>query len=228
MESKNFLRSITQIVNLSLKAHIGKAYPDLDLAQVQVQNPPPAQQNKLDFVSPAIMQLYNKNKKTIPAEIKTPADFGAKLISTFQSDEVISSLTLDEKNFLQIVLQDSFVEKEVNNMLTSNLVMQPPEKPNTIAIDFSSPNIAKELHVGHLRSSIIGESICRILEYQGHKTHRINHIGDWGTQFGMLISYLQEQFPDYLTKSPDLKSLTSFYQQAKVSLSGERKRLGSE
>ena len=60
-----------------------------------------------------------------------------------------------------------------------------------VLVDFSSPNIAKEMHVGHLRSTIIGDAICRILEFCGHDVLRVNHVGDWGTQFGMLISYLQ-------------------------------------
>eukprot|EP00922_Rhytidocystis_sp_ex-Travisia-forbesii_P039818 GHVS01059248.1.p1 GENE.GHVS01059248.1~~GHVS01059248.1.p1 ORF type:complete len:636 (+),score=117.61 GHVS01059248.1:47-1954(+) len=62
----------------------------------------------------------------------------------------------------------------------------------TVAVDFSSPNIAKEMHVGHLRSTIIGECMCRVLSYCGHVVHRINHVGDWGTQFGMLIEYMKE------------------------------------
>jgi len=57
----------------------------------------------------------------------------------------------------------------------------------SVVVDFSSPNVAKEMHVGHLRSTIIGESVCRILEFLGHHVYRHNHIGDWGTQFGMLI-----------------------------------------
>jgi len=81
----------------------------------------------------------------------------------------------------------------------------------TITVDFSSPNIAKEMHVGHLRSTIIGESICRILEYLGHSVYRINHVGDWGTQFGMLIAQLQDQYPDFLNKSPNISDLEKFY-----------------
>lgn len=84
------------------------------------------------------------------------------------------------------------------NSLLKNGLKYPLEKKSKIAVDFSSPNIAKEMHVGHLRSTIIGESICRILEFQGHEVCRINHLGDWGTQFGMLITYLKEKFPNFL------------------------------
>lgn len=76
-----------------------------------------------------------------------------------------------------------------------------------MVVDFSSPNIAKEMHVGHLRSTIIGESLCRILEFQGNDVRRVNHIGDWGTQFGMLIAYLLWKFPNYETEKPILSEL---------------------
>lgn len=73
----------------------------------------------------------------------------------------------------------------------------PVQQNQKIVVDFSSPNIAKEMHVGHLRSTILGESICRIFEFMGNNVVRANHVGDWGTQFGMLIAYMKETFPDY-------------------------------
>jgi len=86
-------------------------------------------------------------------------------------------------------------------------------------VDFSSPNIAKEMHVGHLRSTILGESVCRILEYVGHNVHRTNHVGDWGTQFGMLIQYLKEEYPEVASSEeaqmPNITDLTVFYKAAK-------------
>ena len=70
-------------------------------------------------------------------------------------------------------------------------IQGPKSLKRKVLVDFSSPNIAKEMHVGHLRSTIIGDAICRILEFVGHDVMRVNHVGDWGTQFGMLITYLQ-------------------------------------
>lgn len=71
------------------------------------------------------------------------------------------------------------------------------------------------MHVGHLRSTILGESICRILEFIGHDVRRINHLGDWGTQFGMLIAHLKDQYPDFLTNQPSIADLESFYKASK-------------
>lgn len=85
-----------------------------------------------------------------------------------------------------------------------------------VVIDYSSPNIAKDMHVGHLRSTIIGDCLARILEFCGHEVIRINHVGDWGTQFGMLIAHLQDIAPDFETNPPSIEDLTVFYKEAKV------------
>ena len=90
--------------------------------------------------------------------------------------------------------------------------------PQTIVVDYSGPNIAKEMHVGHLRSTIIGDAISRVLEFQGHKIIRQNHIGDWGTQFGMLIEYLIGNFglKKIWSAQFEIGDFNSFYQQAKA------------
>jgi len=87
-----------------------------------------------------------------------------------------------------------------------------------VIVDFSSPNIAKEMHVGHLRSTIIGDALARVLEFRGHPVLRLNHVGDWGTQFGMLITHLKQVAPEALTTADavDLGDLVAFYRQAKA------------
>jgi arginyl-tRNA synthetase len=87
-----------------------------------------------------------------------------------------------------------------------------------VVVDFSSPNIAKEMHVGHLRSTIIGDSLARVLEFRGHPVLRLNHVGDWGTQFGMLITHLKQVAPEALSTADavDLGDLVAFYRQAKA------------
>jgi len=89
--------------------------------------------------------------------------------------------------------------------------------PAPVIVDFSSPNIAKEMHVGHLRSTIIGDSLARVLAFRGHAVLRLNHVGDWGTQFGMLITHLKQVAPEALTTvdAVDLGDLVAFYRQAK-------------
>lgn len=117
--------------------------------------------------------------------------------------------------FINIYLNKTYAVESLSTIFISGV--QPPSlaKKHRVLVDFSSPNIAKEMHVGHLRSTIIGDSICRLLEFLGHDVIRINHVGDWGTQFGMLIAHLQDKFPDYLVKSPPIGDLQSLYKESK-------------
>src|SRR5690606_32973731 len=96
------------------------------------------------------------------------------------------------------------------------ITIQQNEQTKKVIIDFSSPNIAKEMHVGHLRSTIIGDTLSRIFEFCGHNVIRVNHVGDWGTQFGMLISRLQSQYPDWATRKPSISDICQFYREAKI------------
>lgn len=97
--------------------------------------------------------------------------------------------------------------------------MIPPTPKVRCVVDFSSPNVAKEMHVGHLRSTIIGDTICRMLELQGHDVVRLNHVGDWGTQFGMLIQYMAEVRPEGLGeeggREEDVADLMTLYRASK-------------
>ncbi|XP_006810442.1 arginine--tRNA ligase, cytoplasmic-like, partial [Neolamprologus brichardi] len=123
---------------------------------------------------------------------------------------------LSLSGFINIYLQKTFVSKQLSNLLINGV--QPPPLPSKkkVVVDFSSPNIAKEMHVGHLRSTIIGDSMCRLFEFLGYEVLRLNHVGDWGTQFGMLIAHLQDMFPDYLTVSPPIGDLQAFYKFQKI------------
>ena len=112
-----------------------------------------------------------------------------------RQDEMIAHLEIAGPGFINITIHPHFLSKEVEILLRdSHLGIDLPETPERIIIDFSSPNVAKEMHVGHLRSTIIGDSLARLFEYLGHDVLRHNHIGDWGTAFGMLIAYMEEKF----------------------------------
>lgn len=108
----------------------------------------------------------------------------------------------------------AYAVEALSNLLCKG-VKAPQVKRQRVLVDFSSPNIAKEMHVGHLRSTIIGESISRLLEFMGHDVLRVNHLGDWGTQFGMLIAHLEDRFPNFLNESPPISDLQAFYKESK-------------
>ncbi len=120
--------------------------------------------------------------------------------------------------FINLALKISYVEAQVKKLQAdSRLGVAQTRHPKRVIVDYPSPNIAKEMHVGHLRPAVIGDCIARILEFVGHEVLRISHVGDWGTPFGMLIAYLEEAYPEALTTTEKLNlgDLSSFYRQAK-------------
>ena len=120
--------------------------------------------------------------------------------------------------YIDIFISSTWAESEAEKILKNGITLDTQYTNKTVAVDFSSPNIAKEMHVGHLRSTILGESLCRILEFLGNKVERINHVGDWGTQFGMLIAYLESINPNYANepeKCGNIRDLEEFYKSAK-------------
>lgn len=126
---------------------------------------------------------------------------------------IAAKLEIAGPGFINIFLANNFIANQLSAMLLEPQLVSQTETPTTIVIDYSSPNLAKEMHVGHLRSSILGDVSARVLEKQGHKVVRQNHMGDWGTQFGMLIAEL-ESIGD--TDGMALADLEKFYQQSKA------------
>ena len=156
-------------------------------------------------------------------EIKRPPRQIAKeIIEELQKDKNFSDIccspVIAGPGFINITINSETLTNEIYNRLKDKRLGVPlKEKNNGVIIDFSSPNIAKEMHVGHLRSTIIGDSLARVLEFCGYEVTRINHVGDWGTQFGMLITHLKEVAPEALNKQDVVKisDLVDFYRQAK-------------
>ncbi|MCI5052513.1 MAG: arginine--tRNA ligase [Simkaniaceae bacterium] len=148
---------------------------------------------------------------------KNPRAIAEELTSHIKSD-IIEKLEVAGPGFINIHLKPNFLAAQVDEQLRDERLGAPkPAKKQRIIIDFSSPNVAKELHVGHLRSTIIGESLARLFETLGHDVLRLNHVGDWGTQFGMLIAYLKHHEPlvfsgEVIAELPDLMS---WYRAAK-------------
>ncbi|MEI8125023.1 MAG: arginine--tRNA ligase, partial [Parachlamydiaceae bacterium] len=120
--------------------------------------------------------------------------------------------------FINITLDPIFLSNFVNGMIYSpDIGIDLVGKKHRVIIDFSSPNTAKEMHVGHLRSTIIGDCLARLFEFQGYDVLRLNHIGDWGTAFGMLIAYMKEVAPEVLQggEATDLTHLVTWYKASK-------------
>jgi len=147
-----------------------------------------------------------------------PRVIAQKLLEHLDVTGICQTPTIAGPGFINLTLKPAYLEAQLSDIQRDpRLGVEAAKTPQRVILDFSSPNIAKEMHVGHLRSTIIGDSIARILEFQGHDVLRLNHVGDWGTQFGMLICYLREAYPAALTTANALEigDLVSFYKQAK-------------
>lgn len=136
-----------------------------------------------------------------------PRDVAKEIMSKLEESSLVEKYEIAGAGFINVYLKREFGQTVLRSWLCAGQIPPPYVKKKRVIVDFSSPNIAKEMHVGHLRSTVIGESISRLLEYLGHDVLRLNHVGDWGTQFGMLIAHLQDKFPDYLTVVPPIQDL---------------------
>ena len=143
-----------------------------------------------------------------------PREFAQKVLQQTDLSDIAEKLDIAGPGFINIFLNSAWLAKQASNaVLSENLGIQAAQK-QTVVVDYSSPNVAKEMHVGHLRSTIIGDAVVRTLEFLGHHVIRANHVGDWGTQFGMLIAYL-EKMQNEQAGEMELQDLEAFYREAK-------------
>ena len=145
---------------------------------------------------------------------KNPREIASTVIKHIDTTTIIKKIEVAGPGFINIWLDDIWLSNQTNSILKDKRVgVGFVENQQKVVIDYSGPNMAKQMHVGHLRSSIIGDTLATLLEFLGDTVIRQNHIGDWGTQFGMLIAYLEEQGAD---GNQNLKDLEQFYKDAKV------------
>lgn len=143
-----------------------------------------------------------------------PRQLAEQVLTHLDLNGIASKVEIAGPGFINIFLDPAFLAQHVQQALASDrLGVAQPEK-QTVVIDYSAPNVAKEMHVGHLRSTIIGDAAVRTLEFLGHNVIRANHVGDWGTQFGMLIAWLEKQQQENAGEMA-LADLEGFYRDAK-------------
>ncbi len=157
-------------------------------------------------------------------ELKTdPRKLAKDVVKNLDIDDICEPPEIAGPGFINLRLKPEFVAANLLgvNKDPKRLGIEKVSQPKTVVVDFSGPNIAKQMHVGHLRSTIIGDCICRLIEFEGHNVIRQNHIGDWGTQFGMLIAYHRRQIniaADVATGKdssfPYVSDLEEFYRKA--------------
>jgi len=143
-----------------------------------------------------------------------PRQLAEQVLSHLSLDGIANKVEIAGPGFINIFLAPEFLASQVDAALKSDRLGVTTPQPQTVVIDYSAPNVAKEMHVGHLRSTIIGDASVRTLEFLGHNVIRANHVGDWGTQFGMLIAYLELQQQENAGEMA-LADLEGFYREAK-------------
>ncbi|EBH7530646.1 arginine--tRNA ligase [Salmonella enterica] len=143
-----------------------------------------------------------------------PRQLAEQVLTHLDLSGIASKVEIAGPGFINIFLEPAFLAEQVQQALTSDRLGVSQPTRQTIVVDYSAPNVAKEMHVGHLRSTIIGDAAVRTLEFLGHHVIRANHVGDWGTQFGMLIAWLEKQQQENAGDMA-LADLEGFYRDAK-------------
>ena len=146
---------------------------------------------------------------------RSPVDISEEIVSLV-SDDILSIAKVSSKNgFVNISATNNYIETQISRIFKDERLGVVYDHSRTFVVDYSAPNVAKEMHVGHLRSTVIGDSIVRLLSFKGYTVYRENHIGDWGTPFGMLIEHLLDLGEDKAAKELGVGDLDSFYKQAR-------------
>ncbi len=143
-----------------------------------------------------------------------PREFAQKILDNVKLDGIADKLEIAGPGFINIFLNPQWLAQHTEQALKDEKLGIALNQSQTVVVDYSSPNVAKEMHVGHLRSTIIGDAVVRSLEFLGNNVIRANHVGDWGTQFGMLIAYLEKMENEHATEM-ELSDLEAFYRDAK-------------
>ncbi|MGL4749848.1 MAG: arginine--tRNA ligase, partial [Shewanella sp.] len=148
---------------------------------------------------------------------KNPRELAQLIIDNLPASAYVAKVEIAGPGFINFFIDDSALANQLQAAIgDAHLGVKLPT-PQTVVVDYSSPNLAKEMHVGHLRSTIIGDSVVRTLEFLGHKVIRQNHVGDWGTQFGMLLAYMEElRAANGEQAQLELSDLETFYRAAKL------------
>lgn len=147
---------------------------------------------------------------------QNPRALAELIVANIPQSDLITKMEIAGPGFINFFINIKHLEKQIDSaFLDAHLNIERIKEPQTIVVDYSSPNLAKEMHVGHLRSSIIGDAVARTLAFQGHHVIRQNHVGDWGTQFGMLLAYMEELRAKNEAVENNLANLELFYRAAK-------------
>ncbi|MFJ4097481.1 arginine--tRNA ligase [Kitasatospora sp. NPDC089913] len=207
---------LSEAVKKCVAEAIAKAAPEIGEIDPQLRR-----SDRDDFQANGILGLAKKLRSD-------PRELAGKVAEHIALDDLITGCEVSGPGFINLTVSSSAIlDRACERLADGRLGVPFAEAPGTTVIDYSQPNVAKEMHVGHLRSTVIGDALVRILEFGGERVLRQNHIGDWGTQFGMLIQYLAEH-PGTDTHreqdtgaGPSMSRLNSLYRAARAEFDGD-------
>lgn len=146
---------------------------------------------------------------------RSPRDLAADVVELAELEDICSSVEISGPGFINLIFRDDVLSRLVAEMDDDRLGVPAAANPDKVVVDYSAPNVAKEMHVGHLRSTIIGDATVRVLAWLGHDVVRANHLGDWGTPFGMLIEHLLDLGESEALAELSVGDLNGFYRAAR-------------
>jgi arginyl-tRNA synthetase len=222
--------NLSELLKAQCTAALNQAYPDkansIDSNLIEIT---PATQEKFGHYqcnsAMKLAKILGENPRKIAENLVSKLQTSNTSSPDTSNDPVFAELSIAGPGFINFTLHPRFLSKIVTQQLhDARLGVPLPAKPLKVIVDYSSPNVAKEMHVGHLRTTIIGDCLARLMRFLGHDVLCLNHIGDWGTQFGMLIAYLKILHPEMTgTTLPPvhLSNLVAWYRAAKLKFDEE-------
>jgi len=192
-------------IKSQLNSIIKEAFEAIDIIPKSIQ--------VSDATKPEFGDYQYNGAMALAKELKTnPREIATKLANELEKNSIFSKVEIAGPGFINLTLKQEFLANGVVQSLNDRAGVAIKKEPIKVVVDYSSPNMAKQMHVGHLRSTIIGDTLASLFEFMGDEVIRQNHIGDWGTQFGMLIAYFEENQKDIDAKLSDLEE---FYKASK-------------
>lgn len=207
------MKSLIQLVTSHLREAVQTAFPDLLSSEWELHVTAATQEQFGHYQCNSAMKLAKMLQKP-------PREIAEKIVAVLLKKETcFEKADVAGPGFINLTFSSTFLSERLNQVIQDPRLGIPfPKERQRVIVEFSSPNIAKEMHVGHLRSTIIGDAIARLFEFLGHTVIRLNHVGDWGTAFGMLIAYMKEEVPEVLEgkQEADLPTLMGWYRASKT------------
>jgi arginyl-tRNA synthetase len=200
------IETLAKRFSAAIRAAFGEEYADVD--------PAVRRGTQADFQADAALGLarrLGKPPREVAQAIADKVDLGG----------IAAKVDVGGPGFVNVTLDPAYLSRALHDVAVDARLGVPEPKPETVVIDYSAPNVAKEMHVGHIRTTILGDSLARVLGALGHKVIRQNHLGDWGTPFGMLIEHLIDLGED-ADRALSVSDLDTFYREARTKFDGDQ------